>query len=223
LRLEQIQPALSRLETANLILSTNGLGFEVFDRYARPATRLGAVCLAWAQLHDDAKGGQTDRSGRFRRVFEQLMEKHLMSDTEAPLVELGRAAARIQRRPGYDASANEELLCFNLSLETAIGAWRLHQRDAESLTMAIAGELDTNLARKQKIARAELREGEGLRDAYVSFARCFVDDVWFGVLDGRPPAQASRRVLASIYRMSFLMAPRPKSDAKPETTTENAD
>jgi hypothetical protein len=223
LRLEQIQPALDRLETANLILSTNGLGFEVFDRYARPVTRLGAVCLAWAQLHDDAKDGQADRSGRFRREFEQLMEKPLMSDTEAPLVELGRAAARIQQRPRGGASANEELLSFNLSLETAIGAWKLKQRDAESLTMAIAGELETNLARKQKIAAAKNRDGEILQDAFVAFARRFVDDVWFGVLKGRPPAQASRRVLAGIYRMSFLTAPRPKSDAEPETNAANAD
>ncbi len=220
LRLEQIPTPLERLETANLILSTNGLGFEVFDRYARPATRLGAVCLAWAQLHDDAKGGQPDRSGRFRREFEQLMEESLMSDIEAPLVELGRAAARIQRRPGYDAAANEELLCFNLSLDTAIGAWKLGQGDTESLTMAIAGELDTNLARKQKIARKELREGEGLREAYVSFARHFVEDVWRDVLKGKPPAQTSRRVLAGIYRMSFLMAPRPKGDAESELNAD---
>jgi CRISPR type I-D-associated protein Csc3/Cas10d len=151
------------------------------------------------------------------------MEKPLMSDTEAPLVELGRAAARIQKRPGFDASANVELLCFNLSLETAIGVWRLKQRDPESLTMAIAGELETNLARKQQISSAKNRPGEKLQDAFVAFARRFVDDVWFGVLNGRPPAQASRRVLAAIYRMSFLTAPLPKSDAKPETTTENAD
>ena len=223
LRIEQIPRALVRLETAKLILSANGLGFEVFDRYVRPATRLGAVCLAWARLHDDAKDGQPDRSGRFRQEFEQLMEDALMSETEAPLVELGHAAARIQQRPRGGASANEELLCFNLSLETAINVWRLGQRDAESLTMAIAGELDTNLARKQKIAAAKHRPGETLQDAFVAFARRFVEDVWFGVLDGRPPAQANRRVLAAIYRMSFLTAPRPKSEAEPELATENAD
>ncbi|MBK1703901.1 hypothetical protein [Halochromatium glycolicum] len=229
LRLEQIPSALERLETANLILSTNGLGFEVFDRYARPATRLGAVCLAWAQLHDDAKDGQSDRSGRFWREFEQLMEEPLMSDTEAPLVELGRAAARIQRYPGAMASANLELLTFSLSLETAIAAWKLNQRDAESLAMAVAGELETNLVRRQQQSAKTTRSEVSLTNECIAFARRFVNDVWFGVLDGRPPAQANRRVLASIYRMSFLTAPRTKSDAEPEitteseTTTENAD
>lgn len=223
LRLEQIPSALERLETANLILSTNGLGFEVFDRYARPATRLGAVCLAWAQLHDDAKDRQSDRSGRFRREFEQLMEEPLMSDTEAPLVELGRAAARIQRYPGGMASGNLELLTFNLALETAIAAYKLNQRDTDSLAMAIAGELETNLVRRQQQSARNTRDNVGLTDECIAFARRFVDHVWFGVLDGRPPAQANRRVLASIYRMSFLTAPRAKSDAEPKTTTENAD
>lgn len=219
LRIEQIPHALQRLETAQLILTAHGLGFEAFDRYARPATRLGATCLAWAQLHDASKEGQPDRSSRFRREFEQLLKEDDMSKTEAPLVELGRAAARIQQRPRWDASANEELLTFNLTLETAINAWKLHQRDAESLVMAIAGELETNLARKGKIAAAEHRDGERLQEALVAFARRFVDDVWLDVLNGRPPAQASRRVLASIYRMSFLTAPRPKTGANADQDT----
>lgn len=219
LRIEQIPNALQRLETAQLILTTNGLGFEVFDRYARPETRLGATCLSWALLHDTTKEGQSDRSVRFRREFEQLVQENKMSQTEAPLVGLGRAAARIQQRPRRDASANEELRTFNISLEAAIGAWKLGQRDAESLAMAIAGELDTNLERKQKAAARANRDGVSLSDECIAFARRFVDDVWFGVLKGRPPAQASRRVLASIYRMSFVTAPRPKADADQDSSS----
>lgn len=219
LRIEQIPNALQRLETAQLILTTNGLGFEVFDRYARPETRLGATCLSWALLHDATKGGQSDRSVRFRREFEQLVQENKMSQTEAPLVGLGRAAARIQQRPRRDASANEELLTLNISLEAAIGAWKLGQRDAESLAMAIAGELDTNLVRKQKAAARANRDDVSLSDECIAFARRFVDDVWFGVLNGRPPAQASRRVLASIYRMSFVTAPRPKADADQDSSS----
>lgn len=219
LRIEQIPNALQRLETAQLILTTNGLGFEVFDRYARPETRLGATCLSWALLHDATKEGQSDRSVRFRREFEQLVQEKMMSKTEAPLVRLGRAAARIQQRPRRDASANEELLTLNISLEAAIGAWQLGQRDAESLAMAIAGELDTNLARKQKAAARANRDDVSLSDECIAFARRFVEDVWFGVLNGRPPAQASRRVLASIYRMSFVTASRPKSDADQDASS----
>lgn len=214
LRIEQIPSALQRLETAQLILTTNGLGFEVFDRYTRPETRLGAICLSWALLHDATKEGQSDRSVRFRREFEQLVQENEMSEIEAPLVKLGRAAARIQQRPRRDASANEELLTFNISLEAAISAWKLGQRDMESLAMAIAGELDTNLVRKQKAAARTNRDDVSLTDECIAFAYRFVEDIWFGVLNGRPPSQASRRVLASIYRMSFVTAPRPKSDAE---------
>jgi hypothetical protein len=220
LRLEQIPAALERLDTARLILSTNGLGFEVFDRYTRQATRLSAICLTWARLHDAAEDGKADRSRRFRREFEQLLEEQSMTDTDARVVALGRAAARVQRYPGGMASANLELLTFNLSLEAAIAAWQLNQRDADSLAMAIAGELETNLVRRQQQSARVTREGVGLTQECLSFARRFVDDLWFGVLDGRPPAQASRRVLAAIYRMSFLTAPRAKSDAEPETDAD---
>ncbi|WP_026199390.1 hypothetical protein [Lamprocystis purpurea] len=212
LRLEQIPSAVDRLDTALLILETNGLGLDVFDRYARPETRLGAVCLTWAHLHDAARDGKPDRSKRFRQEFEQLLTENTMSDTEGPLVALGRAAARIQRRPFHGASANEEMLSFNCGLEAAIQAWRLGQRDRESLAMAIAGELDTNLARKDKGAARTHRDGQSFQDGCLDFARQFVNDVWLGVLNGRPPSQANRRILASIYRMSFLTAPRAKSD-----------
>jgi hypothetical protein len=214
LRLEQIPTALERLETALLILETNGLGLDVFDRYARPETRLGAVCLTWAQLHDAARDGKPDRSKRFRQEFEQLLTEDNMSDTEGPLVALGRAAARIQKRPRYspDTSANEEMMSFKISLETAIQAWWGKQHDRESLVMAISGELETNLVRKKKYAKRCYREGQSLREGCIDFARQFIDDVWFKVLNGRPPSQANRRILTSIYRMSFLTAPRAKGD-----------
>ncbi|RNE92611.1 hypothetical protein [Marichromatium sp. AB32] len=222
LRIEQVPAAIERLETAQLILDTNGLGFEVFDRYTRPATRLGAICLTWSSLHEAARSGKPDRTLRFKREFEQCIEENSMSDTEAPLVKLGHAAARIQQRPHGSASTNEEMLTFNLCLKTAIGAWRLGQRDPESLAMAVAGELETNLARKNKIASAKNRPEETLADAFLSFAQLFVDDVWFGVMQGRPPAQSSRRILGSIYRMSFLTAPRPKSEATDAPAAANS-
>ncbi len=216
LRLEQLPAALERIDTALLILDANGLGYEVLNRYAHPDTRLGAICLAWTHFQDAPSTGSSARAynpaSRFRREFAQLLEENAMSTTEAPLVALGRAASRIQRFPGYEASRNEELLTFNLSLDTAIGAWRLGQTDPESLAMAIAGELEVNLARKDLFASGKRRlEGENLGQALTTFAQQFVTEVWFGVLKGRPPAQASRRILASIYRLSFLTAARPQS------------
>ena len=217
LRLEQIPEALERLQVAELLLDANGLGFETFDRYARAETRLGAVCLAWGHVHDEARrtNKRDHRSVLLRREFDQLERDSAMSDAEAPLVRFGRAAARIQRQPFHSAAANEEMMVFNLSLDAAIGAWRLGQTDPESLAMAVAGELDTNFRRrKDKIAAKENRPGETLQEAYVDIARQFIAEVWDGVLKGRPPAQSKRRILASIYRMAFLTTPRTKKDAE---------
>ncbi len=111
----------------------DGLGYEVLNRYACPETRLGAICLAWAHFQDaasrGAQAGKYHPGSRFRHEFEQWVQENTMNKTEAPLVALGRAASRVQRWPGYDASRNEELLTFNLCLETAIAAWRLGQND----------------------------------------------------------------------------------------------
>ncbi len=211
LRLEQVPAALERLGTAILILDANGLGYEVLNRYACPATRLGAICLAWAHFQDaasrGAQAGKYHPGSRFRHEFEQWVQENTMNKTEAPLVALGRAASRVQSWPGYDASRGDELLTFNLSLDTAIAAWRLEQSDPESLAMAIASELEVNLERKGKIRR---QTGENTTETLVGFARQFVTDIWFGVLNGHPPAQANRRILGSIYRLSFLTAARPQ-------------
>lgn len=220
LRLEQIPAALERLRTAQLLLESPGLGYEILDRYLRPKTRLGAVCLAWCQLRD---AEYYHAVARFRNEYDQLTQEYIRMNTDqAPLVALGHAAAGIQRYPGKLASASEELLVFNLALETAIGCWRMGQRDTESMAMAIAGELETNLTRKSKAAARENRNGQALLEGCLSFARQFVTEVWQPVLHGRPPAQTNRRILASIYRMAFLTAPRHKDDT-PETPTPNHD
>ncbi len=211
LRLEQLPAALERLGTALLILDANGLGYEVLNRYACPKTRLGAICLAWAHFQDaassGAQAGKYHPGSRFRHEFEQWVQENTMNKTEAPLVALGRATSRVQSWPGYDASRSDELLTFNLSLDTAIAAWRLGQTDPESLAMAIASELEVNLERKGKIRR---QAGENTTETLIGFARQFVTDIWFGVLNGHPPAQANRRILGSIYRLSFLTAARPQ-------------
>lgn len=78
--------------------------------------------------------------------------------------------------------------------------------DKKSLVYAIAGELETNLVRKVKASAKESREGKTLREGCLDVAEIFVNDVWLGVLGGKPPGQTSRRVLSSIYRIAFLKA-----------------
>ena len=222
LRLEQLLPALDRLERAQFLLEANGLGYEVFNQYANPNTRLEAIGLAWAHLHDAQRSDRGKGAGfelaRFQHEFLDLIEEHSMSEQQANLVGLGRTAAGIQRRPAAMAAANEEMLVFKLCLDTAIDLWRTGLRDHESLVMGIAGELETNLVRKNKMAARTHRNGKSLRDGCLDVARQFVDNIWQILLSGRPPSQRTRRVLGSVYRMAFLTAPRSPDNTDSDTT-----
>ena len=214
LRLEQIPPALERLDRAAVILSTRGLGVEVFNLYAQPDTRLQGLALAWAKLRDDAvrKGGE-DRSNAFLRDIRTLMEADDMNESDSPVVRLGRQAAGIQRRPRAQASTNEETMVLRIALDAATGAWRLGLRDRESLIHAVAGELETNLVRRDLAAARVHRGGDSLRQGCMDWATAFVDTVWEGLLQGRPPSQRRTRILTAIYRVAFLSAS--KTDLEP--------
>ncbi|MCF8142439.1 MAG: hypothetical protein K9N21_00825 [Deltaproteobacteria bacterium] len=199
LYLEQLPLALDRLHMASDLLETNGLGYEVLMQYAGNRTRFGAMCLAWCHLKDREEK-RSALSNRLYLEFTNCMEDEgLMNEQDGALVRLGRAAAGIQRNPGSAASANEELMVFKICLDTANEARRIGQEDAASLGYAIAGELETNLIRKNKAWK-----DKGFIDNCLAVAELFVNDVWFGVLAGKSPTQKSRRILSSIYRMAFL-------------------
>lgn len=141
-----------------------------------------------------------------------------MTEIDGSLVRLGQAANRIQRKPAPPPfnSTSEEMLVFNLCMDTAIGLRAAKQNDKASLIYGIAGELETNLVRKDK--HRQLKE---IDINCISFASQFVNEVWNTVLQGKPPAQKSRRLLGSIYRMAFLQSFHHNSkDAAPKSATE---
>lgn len=201
LRLEQIPAALDRLDTARILLETNGLGYDVLRLYANPHTRFQALCFAWCHLRDSGKPNENLLDEYFTH-----RENLTMSTQDAALVRFGESAAKIQRRPGYQASGNEEMLVFNLCLEFTLGARAIGQADESSLVNGIASELEVNLVRKNKAAARQHRENDPLRTGCLDVAGQFVREVWNGVLKGRPPSQRARRILGSIYRMAFLQA-----------------
>jgi len=204
LYLEQLPEGIDRLHMAADLLETHGLGYDVLKRYAAKRTRFGAICLAWCHLRD-REDKKSDLSNRLYAEFATYMEeKEPMNEQDGALVKLGGAAAGIQRNPGGAASANEELMVFKICLDAANEARRIGQEDAASLIHAIAGELETNLVRKDKAAARIHREKKSLVDGCFAVAELFVNDVWFGVLGGKSPTQKSRRILSSIYRMAFL-------------------
>jgi hypothetical protein len=204
LRLEQIPEVLKRLKTAQVLIEANSLGYEVFRRYANPKTRFGAVCLAWGELRHEKSPPREVISGLAGEYIKQT-EENTMSELDGALVKFGRAAADIQERPVPGASANEELFVFKIAMDTVTAARRIQQIDETSLIYAVAGELETNLSRRDK---TWLTQPEAIRKRCLAVAEIFVRDVWFGALKGRLPGQNDRRVLASIYRMAFVLAGR---------------
>ncbi len=214
--LEQIPGALRQLELAGDILETSGLGYDVLRLYALQDTRFSAVCAACSYLRDKDKQGE-NLYYRLYETYQDYMEgNQTMSEQEGVLVKLGKTAAGIQKNPGGAGSGSDELLVFKLCLDTLNAALKVNQTDAESLIYAAASELETNLVRRKKNAC----EGKSLRDGCMDVAAIFVNEVWFGVLEGKPPSQKSRRVLSAIYRMAFLKAHKEHTEKKAETKKE---
>lgn len=213
LRLEQIPAAIANLNMAQILIETPSLGYDVLNLYAFPRTRLSAICLAWCHAHDELKNASNQKTGamkqlaaRFLKEFQQLEEQQNMSDSDGALVRLGQAASRIQRRPTGQVSTNVEMRVFKICLDSALALRSAGQTDSASLIHGIAGELETNLVRKDEAAARKHRDEQSLETACMDFASQFVHEVWIGVLHGKPPAQKTRRLLGSVYRMAFLQA-----------------
>lgn len=203
LRLEQIPKAIQRLNTAQAILESHGLGYEMLRYYASPNTHFGAVCLAWCHIRGDEKKAAAARG--LANDYFNCRENQKMNAQDNALVRFGEAATMIQRRPLYQAAANEEMLTFNVCMDFVQSAHLLKQMSTESLINGIASELEVNLVRKTKAAASKYRDDMSLREGCLSVAKIFVNEVWLGAMQSRLPSQKIRRTLGSIYRMSFLM------------------
>lgn len=225
MRLEQIPFALEQLQLAQVLLETRGLGYDVLMRYANPHTRFGTLCLVLCHLHDELKNTDSMRAGGIRfvlieleKIFDTPIEEYTMNEQEGALVQLGKAAARIQRRPTSQASISEEILVFKLCLDFAEKARISPQlSDRASLVEGITSDLEVIL-RKGKAAAREHRDNKTLQEGCVEVATLFVDKVWNEILKGRSPTQSTRRILGSIYRMSFLHASRSQPEELADST-----
>ena len=213
LRLEQIPAAIKRLEIAETISSAAGLGYDVLTLYAMKQTRFAACALVWGYAEDRLEDKKLASAMRYLQSQmiqsqQECVQENEMSEQDGALVRLGRAATVIQYMPTRHTHS-EELLVFNLCMETAASSLSLRQpqSDRSSLINGIAGLLVVNLDRKGKRGFG-LNRDDLLEEACLTFAEQFVDEVWFGVLGGKPPAQKEKRLLSAIYRMAFVQTHR---------------
>lgn len=215
LLLEEIPKALEALAMAKSIMETHGMGYDVLKLYADQKTQFKAICLLWSHLrkNDDEKSRM---GGSLYAQYEKITEdNNMLTEQDGAVVKLGKAATGIQKRPFGQSSANKELLVFKLCFDTASAAMKeLKELDKVSLINAIAGELETNLDRKDEVAASKYRDGKTLIDGCIEVARLFVEEVWIGVLGGKSPGQKTKRILSSIYRIAFIKHAHKQSEEK---------
>lgn len=204
--LEQLPEAIHQLRMANDLLETNGLGHDVLKLYAMPRTRFGAACMAFCHLKDNEEKKPDLKNVLKMEYMKYLEGEKSMSEQDGALVKLGKAAAGIQKNPGARASKSDELLVFNICLDAVTAAIKDNQTDITSLIYAVAGELETNLVRRDKAGKRENRNNKPLMEGCEDVAEIFVNEVWKNAFGNKYPSQKSRRVLSSIYRVAFLKA-----------------
>lgn len=203
-RLEQLKTVGDRLELAETLINSNGLGYETLRLYASPNTRFRAICLAYTHLEQksEEKRGYTGKvSNALFQEYQTFMEKQMINEQDQPLVQFGKLAAEIQ---SYPRSNSKEMMVFQLSLEAAQEAKRAKLEGKKTLVYAVAGNLETNLIRRGDATRKRSGEDLPLQERCLKVAEYFVDQIWLQILEGRAPAQRMKRILGAVFRMAFL-------------------
>lgn len=231
LRIEQLPEALHKLELFENIANSRGLGIEWAKQLADPATRLGALCVAWAMATDSADGSGRDRAawavietGTRERALAIIRktggESVKLNDNQDPLIRLAWLASRIQRRRSSRDSTNKQLLCWKTALDFYPAAARSTTDDTTALILGLAGTLEEELTRKNDAAARKHRADQALSEACIEFARHFAHEVWGNVFKAKEPTSQEQRRAAAIYRFALLETYRERGI--PETSEDNA-
>ncbi|HEC84453.1 MAG: hypothetical protein DRR08_06760 [Candidatus Parabeggiatoa sp. nov. 2] len=224
LRLEQIPPAIHRLEMAKLLLDNWGYGYNALQLYANPKTRFKGLCFAWCGLHEKSRKIANRLEREYESYFEgeQLKMTADVTEEEGVMVKLGQKAATIQRYPkkGFQASNSEQTMVLDICLEGLKQALKVPkpQTDRVSLVNGIADLLMQMLKRRDLVSAAKLREDQPFDQACLEVATLFVDEFWLGVMNSRFPNQGNLRILKSIYRMSFMRRSKTTDNSEVETS-----
>jgi hypothetical protein len=237
LRLEALPEAMRKLKIVGQIAGpqkNDGLGMaDVAKSFCRPATRFTAACLAWVRTRDRARHANgKEASGQLQadlnRYIEQKVKEMDKENAVSPPVTLGRMAASIQRRPGYDASARDETFLIDMAVEGATYAYRNGWRDREGLIAQVAGRINVDGSRRADgvkgfySAKANREAGQNIADAIQTFAEAFVDLAWLRAFKGRPPSSNDLRNFLAAYRWTFARsAPKDPAESRNATTVSN--
>ena len=215
LRIEQLPEALHKLRLFENIANSRGLGIEWAKQLADPATRLGALCVAWAMAIDSADGAGRDRAAWALteiRTREQALaiirstggKSVNLKNNQDPLIRLAWLASRVQKRRSPRDSTNKQLLCWKTALDFYPAAARSTTDDTTALILGLAGTLEEELTRKNDAAARKHRDDQSLSGACIDFARHFAYEIWGNVFKDKEPTSQEQRRAAAVYRFALL-------------------
>ena len=209
-RLEQVGPAIARLEGVEAVAEVTGFGLELALRLCDEATCFGAACDALARVERRLAARASDpKLNNIRFFAANLLETTAMPQpSDTALLEFADAMARVQRIPRHNDGANMAELGLRTALDTTEALERLQQTASTSLAAGIAGELEKSIARGKLWVRPELRGKRSFDELVDEAARVFVEAVWHGAFGGALPSSRDRRVALAVYRHGFKRASR---------------
>ena len=214
-RLEQLPGLLDLLGTAERLSdkAIPNIGVELALRLLAPSTRLGAACEAILTIDrlpaDDRKTHQGLRMSLMALIEKELQMENKDNDAVRAFA---WAMRRVQAAPQSNDSNAVRGLGLRIALEAAEGCVRTGLTGAEDMTAAIAGKLEEEFERSQRLKhRGDFRQAPFPRRAAYEAAEVFVTRIWPEVFRSRVPASKDRRIVMAIYQIVFERASYTKS------------
>src|SRR3546814_13166335 len=135
-------------------------------------------------------------------------------------VRLARLARAIQRGPRHGDSRNDETFLIRTAVEAASNAYVERVSDRDEIVAYVAGAVREHGDRRAASSRGFYsskewrREGQDINDAIETFSSAFVDGIWIGRFNARPPSHARLRGMMASFVWSFARAVRSGTDKR---------
>jgi hypothetical protein len=207
LRVEECRPAMDIIDIAEAVGSSDGLrDVALAKEFLFPRTRFRAAVQVWAKNRNaESPPLMGRRTQILQEQLQQLSKEEERMNTSglAPVLKLADLASSIQRNPGWGwkASNNEEIFLLKSAMDGAVDAHKASISDEESLIDYVAGRIKGDGDRKDMLVYARSKDAaDALKTAIDSFAKIFVQEIWFGSLKGRPPSASNMRPMTDAYR-----------------------
>jgi len=212
LRIEELKPALNKLNIL-LYLATSpkdgGLGqVELAKAFCYPAQRFHAAILAWLL----AIRSETPKQSIVNVLFNDIIPEELRKMANIPPeVKLAKLARGVQRAVLSTDSNNTQEFIIRTAFEEAEKLYANGRRTAEELIGPITEIIYREAQRKHNSSgffsgKHTRPEGVSVEDQLRKVVEVFVNDVWFGLLNGRPCKHAYKRQIFAAYLYGFKNA-----------------